>query len=65
MSAEGHPNLLTDAPLKKIDKVRESHRRRIFSTSSVAKSNLLFVIYNPPGVRDSDLMPGGKNDSLA
>lgn len=57
ISTEGHPNPLTDAPLekkKKIDKARRTHCQRIFNTSSVAKSNLMFVIYKPPGVRHSD-----------
>lgn len=38
---------------KKTDKARKSHCQRIFNTSCVAKSNLMFVIYNPPGVKDS------------
>lgn len=38
---------------KKTDKARKSHCQWIFNTSSVAKSNLMFVIYNPPCVKES------------
>ena len=71
ISTEGHPTLLADTPLeiKNTDKARKSHCQNVFSTSSVAKPNLMFVIYNPTGVAvatgSSDFMPGGENDSLA
>lgn len=65
VSTEGHLALLTDAPLEKKNKARKRHCQRVFSTSSVAKSNLMFVIYNPPSVRDSDFMPVGENESSA
>lgn len=61
ISTEGHLTLLADVPLKnKTRQGKKRHCRRVFSFSSVGKPNLRFVIYNPPGVRNSDVMPTGE-----
>lgn len=48
------PDRCSSGKKKKIDKARKESLPKFSNTNSVAESNLMFVIYNPPGVRDSD-----------